>query len=64
VSARGVAAATALALLAALAVGGCGADEHGLAAYAGPTDPLVEKLGDPEFTARLQERFRLGQTDR
>jgi len=53
-------------IAALIAVAGCGEPvtvyEPGV--YKGETDPLLAKQASPEQQARLQERFRTGQTDR
>jgi hypothetical protein len=56
-----------LALLAALAAGcgrGRGVTVYEPGVYKGAKDPLVAKLASPEQQTLLQERFRMGQTDR
>ena len=32
--------------------------------YKGPTDPLLAKLKTPDWQTKLNERFKLSQTDR
>lgn len=51
-----------------LVLGGCYQDVnvslHEPGKYEGRTDPLLAKLKTPALQAKLQQRFKLSQTDR